>query len=440
MTRWSMPLRGWSLLSWVGLIAVAPWYLWKLAWTHKYREGFWQRWTCYSDEQRRAWQGRPTLWIHAVSVGELQAALPLIAALRTRYPSARIAVSTVTRTGQQLARDHQMIDSCLYLPLDLMPLCQRAMRLVNPGAVLVMETEIWPNFYRAIRQQNVPLFVLNARLSDASFRNYRLASWLFGRVLRLPTHILTQSERDHERFRQLGVSSRSVTPMGNLKFDQATQEADDTWRAQWRKRFQVLDDECLLVAGSTFAGEEVKMAECFRELRSEGLSLRVVIAPRHIERIPELLQQLEPPVILRSGIESRKESIPPDALILLDTIGELRSLYAAADLVFMGKSLTAKGGQNPIEPACWSKPILTGPFTQNFRDVYALFLADEAVRVVDSFDALKQQVALLSSDKALCEAMGKRAATVVARNQGALQRTMDFLAPVLDARLQEPAQ
>lgn len=426
-----MPLWVWSPLSYVALILVAPWYAWKLIRTEKYREGFWQRLTLFTLDEVQALQGGPCVWVHAVSVGELQAARPLLQALRETYPDVRIVVSTVTRTGQALARDSDLVDASLYLPLDVLPLCRRALAMVNPRAVLILETELWPNFLRAVHERSIPFALVNARLSDASFRAYSLATILFRSVLRLLPVVVCQGERDQQRFVSLGADASAVHPLGNIKFDAPIPSAEDDVRARWRRLFSINDDELLLVAGSTFAGEEELICRVVEHLQAQGIALRVVIAPRHIERIADLVPRLPDTVVLRSTLHPDSPG-RQNTFFLLDTLGELGSLYAAADVVFMGKSICAKGGQNPIEPASWKCPILTGTHTANFRDVYALFAEADAVSIVKDEQTLQQTLVELCTSEERRVGMGERALDVVERNRGALTRTMNLLAPLLD--------
>ena len=403
----------------------------------KYRIGLSQRLTLYPTELQDKLQQKQNIWLHAVSVGELQAAKGMLSALRDAFPQTQIAVSTVTNTGQSLARQLQTIDAPFYLPLDLYPLCRRALRIVKPAALIIMETELWPNLIRAASDEGVPIYLINARLSDKSFGNYLRARLLFEPLLNRLQGILAQSDEDARRFILLGAHQERVTSAGNIKFEVNVPEDDAQERKRWRALFQIEDDELLLVAGSTFDGEEALLAQTARSIRNTGVSVRLVIAPRHVERTDAIdleLSALQLNPIRRSAI-IESQPIHPEAPILLDTIGELSRVYAAADLVFIGKSICSKGGQNPIEPAAWSKPILFGPNMQNFRDAAALLLREGGARQVNDERQLKAVLCELCQSAEVRNSMGERARHVVKSNRGALQRTLDAIAPMIRSRI-----
>ncbi|MEW6233847.1 MAG: 3-deoxy-D-manno-octulosonic acid transferase [Candidatus Omnitrophota bacterium] len=430
----SQRLRLWSAIGYAGLLLAAPFYGGRMLTSGKNRAGLRQRLTLYSAEERRRFSQGPYLWIHAVSVGELMAARPLLQRLKRDYPDRKIFVTTVTPTGQELAQKTPEVDESLYFPLDLYPLSRRLLSLVRPQCLIILETEIWPNAIRAAAEDGIPLFMVNARLSDRSYKNYLRARWLFEPVLSLFSAILAQSDVDAERFRSLHAPPGVVSAAGNLKFEAAA-EMDPAERAQWRQRFGIRDDEIVWLGGSTFPGEEAALACVFSALCKEGFPLRLLIAPRHVERAAEIERELKEmgfSLIRRSQIGDSYSPSDPAPIILLDTIGELRRVYSAADIVFMGKSLCGKGGQNPLEPAAWGRPIFYGENMQNFRDVSALLLRAGAARCV------KNEGELIEAGRALCESpqqreeMGRRAQEIVRSNRGALQRIMETLAPALD--------
>jgi 3-deoxy-D-manno-octulosonic-acid transferase len=300
--------------------------------------------------------------------------------------------------------------------------------------VIVLETEIWPNFIRAVSRLNLPLFLVNARLSDRSYRNYYRTRRLFAPLLNRFTAILAQSPRDRERFAALGVDDARLQQTGNLKFDSVAVQPGVEERRHWRHFLRLEADDLLLVAGSTFAGEEILLARIVRDLRQSGIPLRLLIAPRHIERVPAIQDELSAAgfsTVRRSAWEGA--AAPGNAVMLLDTIGELRQVYAAADAVFIGKSLTEQGGQNPIEPAAWGKPVLFGPNMQNFRDVAALLLEAGGARQVGDETELQEAVLRLCQSPAERQAMGQAGQAVVRANQGALQQIMNAIQPVLQA-------
>lgn len=424
-------LRVWSVVNPLLYLLLVPYFLLRMATTSKYRRGLRQRLTLYNrDEWDRLAGGGPFVWIHTVSVGELQAARPLLKQLKQSFPQYRTLVSTVTDTGQSLARSLEEADVSIYLPLDILRLCRRVIRQVKPSLVIILETELWPNFIRACFDQSVPVLLVNARLSDNSFRRYRYVQKLFQPLLVGMNKILTQSERDYDRFMQLGAPAERLAVTGNIKFEAAPDTQDATERIRWRTLFHIDPDEIVLVAGSTFAGEETILVNLVKTLSADNLPLRLVIAPRHIERVESILQELLTlgmPVARRSQLATSTTTMQPNSVVVLDTIGELGRVYSAADIVFIGKTLTERGGQNPIEPAAWKKPIVFGPNMQNFRDVASLFLQAEAAVMVDDERQLIDVCKQLCEDPARRAEYGERAYAVVRSNQGALQRILDHV-------------
>lgn len=422
----------WSPLAYTAFALAAPYYLVRMSTGAKYRAGLRQRLTLFTPEEIQRLQSGPFVWVHAVSVGELMAARPLLRRLKQEFPFYKILVTTVTETGQELAQRAEEVDEAVYLPLDLFPLCRRMMNWIRPACLLIVETELWPNLIRAAIQNGVPVYLINARLSDRSFRNYRRYRFAFRPLLTGFSGILAQSEEDRRRFAQIGAPSEILRSMGNLKFEAAPQ-TDGGLRDEWRRRFQIQDEEILLLGGSTFPGEELELARVLIALRNEGIPLRLLIAPRHIERADAIVEELRSfgvPLVRRSQWDGNG-AIDSHAIILLDTIGELRSVYAAADLVFVGKSLHGQGGQNPIEPAAWGRPILFGENMQNFRDIAALFLRAEAAESVASGEALLAACRVLCQSPERRAAIGRKAQQVVMENRGALDRVIETLQPVL---------
>lgn len=424
----------WGALGWIAFAVAAPYYLLRMSFAKKYRAGLKERLTKFSPEKIARLKDGPFIWFHTVSVGELQAARPLIERFKHEYPSHKILVSTVTETGQNLAHRMDLVDEAIYLPLDLYPLCRRVLKWVRPACIIVLETEIWPNFIRAASDRNIPLLLVNGRISDRSFQRYRLAAGLFSPILNRFESILAQSREDSVRFVRIGASQQRVRPVGNLKFETAVPADASDERQKWRRLFGIADHEILLLAGSTFPGEEALMVRVARALIDEGQPVKLLLAPRHIERTDAVVRELEAlhcPLRQRSRLNESQPVDTSNAVILLDTIGELRHVYAAADIVFLGKSIFAHGGQNPIEPAAWGKPILFGPHVQNFRDICTLFVRSDAAKTVaDEADLIDACRELCRSSEARA-AMGQNARHVVISNQGAIDRVMETVRAIL---------
>ncbi len=421
-----------SVLGYLALIVVVPFYGLQMIWKKKYRYGVRQRLTLYTKEEIQRFIAGKHIWIHAVSVGELQAARPLLKRLKLDYPDHELLVTTVTYTGQGLANSMAEIDHALYFPLDVYPLCRRFLTMVQPVFVVIMETELWPNMIWAVTDRSIPVVLVNARLSDRSFNRYLKVRWFFYPILQRLSAILTQSETDTQRFVQFGADPGRVQWAGNLKFE-AAPSIDESMRAIWRDRFQITDDELLIVAGSTFPQEEEALARVCSRVKNVDPSVRLLIAPRHIDRSSMIVQTLSSmgfQVCQRSKMEAVALYKLKECIILLDTIGELMNVYAAADIVFIGKSLYDRGGQNPIEPGAWGKPIVFGEHMENFKAIAELFLkSGAAVKIADEDELYITFIDLVQSESTRNE-MGEQAKSIIAANQGTLDRIMQVLAPI----------
>lgn len=371
-------------------------------------------------------------WVHAVSVGEVMAAVPLVQALRVRWPAADIVVSTVTATGERVARARlQETASTITFPLDFGGAVRRAVRRVGPGCFIALETELWPNLLRAFRQAKIPAVLANGRISDRSYRRYKLVRPLFRRVLADMTFFCMQSEEDARRIISLGARPERVLVTGNLKMEAPS---GDAGAAELWRRLLHLGQAPVLVAGSTHRGEEALVLDAFAALRPKSNGLRLVLAPRHPERLDEvesLAQGRGLSVVRRSRVAAGNAA----PVILVDTMGELASIYAVADVIFVGGSLVPIGGHNVVEPALHAKPVVFGPHMTNFRDAAALLLrADAAVQVTDGAD-LTAALARLLDDGPARETLGRAAWTAVRGHQGACVRTVTALERVLAVTL-----
>jgi 3-deoxy-D-manno-octulosonic-acid transferase len=375
--------------------------------------------------------GRRTVWFHAVSVGEVMAAAPLVEAYRARWPSDRIVVTTVTATGQQVARSNLgSADLITYFPFDFPWSVAWSIDRLAPSCVVLLETEIWPNFLRAVRRRLIPVVLVNGRISDRSFRRYRKAAFFLRSIFDLPCRFSMQTELDAERIIRLGAPRERVRVAGNVKFDRAT-----AGRSASGGRLKTIVDALgkpVLLAGSTHAGEEEIVLAAWDRVRRTVPGLRLVLAPRHPERVPSVEN-----LARRMGLAVRRWSdvreggaIPPEAFILVDTVGELAGLYEAADVSFVGGSLVPAGGHNLLEPAGAGSPILVGPHTENFREISDLLIAAGAARVIGS-DGLAVALEELLQDETKRRAMGEAGRGVVERNAGATARTIDLLGELI---------
>jgi 3-deoxy-D-manno-octulosonic-acid transferase len=402
-----------TFLLYIGLFLALPWYALrfrKYLPTLKDRLGY-----------PKIPQLRRSVWIHAVSVGEVKSVQGLIEKLRPAHPGQPIVVSTNTPAGQELARSTAgLADHVIYFPLDLPGALKRTLDLVNPELVLIAETEIWPNFLRECRKRNIRVVMVNGRISDRSFPRYLFARRWLKRVLDDYTLLGMQTETDRERIQSIGADGRKVTVFGNLKYDASRSEK--TLAPDFSDLLARLPS--LWIAASTMPEEEEQVLDAFARLRPRHPNLTLLIAPRHPERF-DVVEQLVRSRGFSCARRSRMEH--GTDVLLLDTIGELASVFEHASVVFMGGTLVPRGGHNILEPAAAAKPIIFGPHMENFREIRSLFLqANAAVEVRDGAE-LVTAVDKLLSDSQGAAALGEKARHVVEQNTGATERVLAYL-------------
>jgi 3-deoxy-D-manno-octulosonic-acid transferase len=375
------------------------------------------------------------VWIHAVSVGEAMAMRPLIDEIRKRFGRRRLIISTVTSTGNKVARQFASSgDSVVYLPWDLSWVVRGVIRRVKPSAFIIAETEIWPNLISEATRAGVPVIVVNGRISDSSFSGYRKIRFLLRPVVRKVSVWCMQTEADAQRILRLGAMPENVHITGNMKFDAFTRVSDGNY-AHLRRRLDIADHERLFVAGSTHPGEERMLMKIYHELRAEACGIKMLIAPRHPERakaIAALAVQYSFEGVLMSEIDVPVRSeFSRRSVFILDTIGELVSYYAVSDVVFVGGSLVRKGGHNILEPAAFGKPVFFGPFMHNFRDIAELFVSGGAGLVVRTPAELKKRVAQVLEGSTEVASLGLNAKKLIKQNCGATARTVDIIGKLL---------
>lgn len=431
-----------SLLLTVGFVALLPRFAIDALRTRKYVTGLGQR---LGNLPKLPPSNQPLIWLHCVSVGETEAARPLVRALGKAFPTYRLVVSTTTVTGQQVARRvfAENAAAVFYFPIDWAWTVRRVLRALQPSAVLIMETELWPNLLRECRRRAIPTALVNGRISTTSFRRYQKIRSFMSRVLNDLTMAAMQSEKDMARLLELGISSSKTISCGNLKFDSADSAGDDAASQALCDRFGFNRGESLIVAASTHAPEEQVVIDAFKQIRQSktGEPARLLIAPRHPERFGEVARQIE-----ASGLRWARRSAnraPGDAtcdVVLLDSIGELRTIFALAKVAFMGGSIATHGGHNILEPAAEGVCVITGAHTGNFSAMIKAFLdADAVVQLPDVSPpeaAGKLAVAiseLLENDGRRRE-LAQRAKAVCNRNRGATERTIDLIAKLLASR------
>ncbi len=414
----------------LALLLSLPWWLLQMARHGKYRAGLGERLGRVPKRLRTA-QGSPTVWFHAVSVGEVLAVSGLIAQMRALLPTSRIVVSTTTTAGQKLARERFGAENVFYFPLDFVFAIQPYLRQLRPELVVLAETEFWPNFLRLARRSGARLAVVNARISDRSFPRYRQIRRLLAPVLAGIDLFLAQSEEDARRLQQIGALPSRMQVSGNLKFD-VKPPAAVPLLAELRAAFTRSAAGPILVCGSTVEGEETALLQAFQQVLARFPAALMVLAPRHPERFPRVAGLLAAsgfPFWRRSQWKSGDAEIR-GGVFLLDSIGELGSLYPLATVAFVGGSLVPRGGHNILEPAQHAVPILVGPHTENFRDIVTRFQQSGALRGVTT-ESLGATMLELLSDDPQRQQLGRRAAGVMADHSGATARTLAALKTLL---------
>jgi 3-deoxy-D-manno-octulosonic-acid transferase len=382
---------------------------------------------------------RPSIWVHAVSVGEALAARPLLQALRSAYPEHRLIMSTTTATGQRVARGFDgEVDAVCYAPFDFPPFVNHALDRIAPELLLVVDTEIWPNLLRACRRRGVGTAIVNGRLSDRSFRRYRLVRRCMRRVLADVGHVCAQTDEWARRFVAIGAESARVTVTGSLKFDAVAGSspgpgADGAEGVGGpRAVFAFARNRPVVIAASTLRGEEQPVLRAFARVRQVASDALLVIAPRHPERFEEarvLAERAGYRVAMRSDLDPGRD--PGTDVVILNTLGELGRLFDIASAVFVGGSLVPAGGHNLIEPAASGRAIVVGPHMENFADVAREFVSRGAAIQVRDADALEEVLAALMRDGARRGRLGRAARAIVDANRGATRRTLDRVADLL---------
>ncbi len=415
-----------NLLFPLGLLIFLPGYLVKMRRRGNYRAHFAQRFGVYGAEVRTRLAQHPRTWIHAVSVGEVAIALKLAAKLREADPQFHCALTTTTTTGYAVATKAagEWIE-VIYNPLDFLPVVKRAFEAIRPTRIVLVEAEVWPNLAAEARERSVPIALVNARLSPRSERRFLQFRRFVAPTFRCLDLICVQEATDVARWESLGVERSRIREVGSVKFDPAGNSPGATLDADACSSFAVDPTLPVLFGGSTHRGEEELLGALFLRLRREFPSLRLVIAPRHVERVREIRTALE-----ALGLSVAQRSASGEAAadcLLLDTTGELRSWYSLATVVFIGKSLTANGGQNPVEPILAGKPVIFGPQMENFAALAKSLLNAGGAIQVRAPDELEEAVAGLLRDESARAALVENAQRVLTKHRGATERTVALL-------------
>ena len=364
------------------------------------------------------------IWVHAVSVGEVAAASPLLKTIRERYPSKEIVLSTITDTGRKVAMERAPGGThIVYLPFDIPLVLNPVVKKLRPEVLIVIETELWPNMFRVFRENEIPVILMNGRISEKSFRGYKRISFFMRKVLSDVNFFGMQAEEYADRIRSLGVDDMRIKTLGNFKFDSKPFSRIPEWATKLTGP--------VITAGSTHAGEEELMASLYVELKKNFPDLNLILAPRHPERFREVEEMLRAgghSFMKRSAFETQGPDIPAirGEIILLDSVGELSAIYGITDIAIIGKSFRGHGGQNPLEAASWGRPVLCGPHMENFPVIRDFYKEGAAVEVSEEGLCSQLKELLLHPDKA--SGIGSKARELYNKNSGAVERAMEVIA------------
>lgn len=432
-----------SLLLTIGFLILLPRFAVDALRSRKYVTGLRQR---LGNLPKLPRPDRPLIWLHCVSVGETEAARPLVRRLRDRFPAYNLVISTTTVAGQQVARQAFAKEAAavFYFPIDWTWVVRRVLLSLKPNALLIMETELWPNLLQQCHQRSIPVALINGRLSPKSFGRYRRIRPFMRRVLKNIQIAIMQSDQDAARIRDLGMPVDRIVVGGNLKFDSsATTESDAVVAQAIRERFSLNGNSRLIVAASTHWPEENIVIEAFKRTRKldDGSRVRLLIAPRHPARFEEVAVS-----IAASGLQyARRSAQQTEAdrdcdVVLLDSLGELRAALALADIAFIGGSISSHGGHNMLEPAAQGVCVITGPHTQNFAAITKALLAEGALVQLPEVARAEASARLtavfdeLLRDEFRRKQIGERALTVCQRNRGATENAIEIIASLLEPR------
>ena len=376
------------------------------------------------------------IWIHALSVGEVISATPLVGALKKTFPETPLIFSVTTYTGYQIAaaRFESSVKAIFYFPFDVTFSVRRIAAAADPGLVIIVETDLWPNFLYEMKQREIPTILINARMSPKSFRGYRYLRFFIAPVLAGFSHICAQSAEELEKFMKLGVSSKNITVTGNIKFDQTADRKNSGDISVLKQRLDIQTDRPILLAGSTHEGEEGMLQNAFLRLKEDFSDLFLIIVPRNPDRAASICQAFRSAGWGADIMDAIHDGVPHERrdVIVVDRIGVLKDMYALADIAFVGGSLVNAGGHNPLEPAAYSKPILFGPDMSDFKEIAQMLILQDAGIRIHNADAFFDAVHTLLSDRAKADGMGARAYSIFCANSGATYKTVAVVKEFLE--------
>ena len=414
----------------------APYIIYKMLTSERHRSGLYQRLGAVSERTGT----KPGIWIHGASVGEVITAKNITEKIDQEFPEWETFISTSTNTGFSVAKQNFKSKDVIYFPIDLSWITKKVIRQTKPSYILLVELEIWPNFLASAYKKNIPIIIVNGRISSKSFRAYKIISFFsktfYNSLTNNKNVYCARTELDAQRFRDLGIPDEQVFVTGTMKYDNIPTHADEDSKRELANLFHIKDNDIVLIGGSTHEGEEEILLRVFDKLNKSYPSLRLIIAPRHIERtkdVSRLVEKAGYTPLLKTTIEGPeyKWQNTNKHVIILDTVGDLGKVYSLSDLVFVGKSLVPSGGQNMMEPAGLGKPVIFGPHTSNFKEEVDLLLQKNAAIMVETEEELCRTIEDLIKNPEKAKDIGQKAQDVVNEKRGATERNMEIIRNIL---------
>ncbi len=410
------------------LIVLLPVILFALALKPKFRAGFFQKAGFYKDISKK--ENQKHIVIHAVSVGEVIAVEKFVKTLRENFPNDKIILTTVTKTGNGVANKKlaNVVDEILYFPFDLFFAVKSFIRATKPDMVIIAETEIWPYFAKELNNKNIPIIIINGRISPHSHDGYKKFEWFFKKVLSNYTRILMQTKGDMERITDVGAPKEITQFMGNLKFDISKNLLSEEI-SELKNEFKAVDKDIFMV-GSTHKGEDEIVLSVYKELQKEKPELKMILAPRHPERLKDV-ENLIKSHGFQYGKRSEKADFENNQVILLDTMGELAKLYSIAKVAYIGGSFSGTGGHNPLEASIYDVPVVSGNSTFNFKDIYKYLTDDNAAFVVNNEQELKEKLSELLNNDEFYVNTSNSCRKIFEKNSGAINNAIAVIKEII---------
>lgn len=423
-----------NILLMLAAALAVPYYGAKILLTGKYRRSIGPKLGFNRPELYEGLRGTPRIWMHAVSVGEVTAAAPIMAALRANFPAACLVLSTGTETGQEMAqRLVPEATAVIYYPLDIPYVVRKLIRMIRPDIFVLTETELWPNFLHACRVQGIKIVMVNGRLSGRSFQNYYRTRFFWRHILKEIKQMGVISDNDAERARAIGMAPEKIHILGNAKYDGLASKVSSELQQETARRLDMADGGRVLVAGSTHEGEETVILEVFRKVQAAYSDFKLILVPRHIERAGEVMN-----LVRQSGFDSltltqidQGHTMRDAKVLVLDRIGELFKVYSLATLVYCGGSMVPKGGQNILEPAAWGKVVFYGPSMEDFHDEKIMLESVGAGIPVNNGQELEEKILALLQAPEVLTRKGEAAGRIIAANRGAAHKYAALIQKVL---------